>query len=170
MENKTKLIEAEKGKNKDGNIQTIEYNKNLKFNPNTEYENSDIQLTQALSDVTWYKDAENKQVYYDQAIVGAVIAYDSQKVNLVNNNDQSVLNLMKKGTDLYKEIKSQGGNSGNESFEKLEIGEIRQAGNSYFVWVSEKVQNSQDGSVTTEKIYEMEPDGETMKVVNSYEL
>ncbi len=170
VENKTKLIEAEKGKNKDGNIQTIEYNKNLKFNPNTEYENSDIQLTQALSDVTWYKDAENKQVYYDQAIVGAVIAYDSQKVNLVNNNDQSVLNLMKKGTDLYKEIKSQGGNSGNESFEKLEIGEIRQAGNSYFVWVSEKVQNSQDGSVTTEKIYEMEPDGETMKVVNSYEL
>lgn len=169
MENKTELIKAEMGKNKDGNIQTVEYNKDLKFDPNTEYENTDIQLTQTLSDVTWYKDAQNKQVYYDQALVGTIIAYDSQKVNLMNHNDRSVLNLMKKGTDLYKEVKKAGGNE-NITFEKLQIGEIRQAGNSYFVWVSEKIQNSQDGNGTTEKIYEIEPDGETMKVVNSYEL
>ena len=116
-----------------------------------------------------YKDAQNKQVYYDQAIVGAVIAYESQKVNLINHNDRSVLNLVKKGTDLYKDVKDEGG-KGNEVFKELQIGEIRQAGTSYFVWVSEKIQNSQDGNNTTEKIYEMEPDGETMKIVDSYEL
>lgn len=170
LEDKTSLIKEEMGKNKDGNIQSIEYNKNLKFDPDGQYENSDIRLTQSLADVTWYKDAENKQVYYDQAIVGAVIAYDSQKVNLLNNNDTTVLNLMKKGTDLYKEVKAEAGNGNSTAIETLQIGEIRQAGTSYFVWVSEKIKDSQNGSATDKKIYEMEAAGESMRIVNSYDL
>lgn len=169
VENKTQLIKAEMGKNKDENIKKIEYNKELTFDANTKYENPDIQLTQELADVTWYKDAENKQVYYDQAIVGAVIAYDSQRVNLMNHKDTSVLSLMKKGTDLYKDVKEQKGNA-DMTFEQLQIGEIRQAGNSYFVWVSEKTRSARDGGEDVEKIYEIEPDGKTMKVVNSYEI
>lgn len=169
LEDKTALIKEEMDKNKDGNIQAIEYNKELKFDPDGNYENSDLRLTQALSDVTWYKDAENKQVYYDQAIVGTVIAYDSQKVNLLNHNDPSVLNLMKTGTDLYKELKAEDGGD-NMSIETLQIGEIRQAGSSYFVWVSEEIKDSQNGNTTEKKIYELETAGESMKIVNSYQL
>ena len=173
LEDKTALIQAEMGKNKDGNIGAIEYNADLKFDPEKKYENQDLNLTQKLADVTWYKDAENKQVYYDQALVGAVIAYDSQKVNLINNNDTSVLNLMQEGTDLYKEVKQLGKKGMKETFKTLKIGEIRQAGSSYFVWVSEKVSDTQNGSKqnsTTKKIYELQPDNEIMKVVASYEI
>ncbi|MCQ4635601.1 zinc ribbon domain-containing protein [Anaerovorax odorimutans] len=173
LDDKTTLIQAEMGKNKDGNVETIEYDADLKFDPDKKYENQDLNLTQKLADVTWYKDAENKQVYYDQAIVGAIIAYDSQKVNLINNNDTSVLNLMQEGTDLYKEVKKLGKQGMKETFKTLRIGEIRQAGSSYFVWVSEKVTDNHGGSKEnskTKKIYEMQPDNETMKVVASYEI
>lgn len=169
MEDKTQLIKAEMGKNKDGNIQSIEYNADLKFDPEKKYENTDLNLTQNLADVTWYKNAANKQVYYDQAIVGTMIAYDSQKVNMINNNDASVLNLMKEDTDLYNEVKELGTKGMDETFDCLQIGEIRQAGSSYYVWVAEKTQNSLDGNSDTKKIYQMEPQGETMKIVASYE-
>lgn len=165
VQDKTELIEAEMGKNKDGNIARVEYNADLKFDPQKEYENTDINLTQELADVTWYKDASDKQVYYDQAIVGAIIAYDSQRMNLLNYGDKSVMNLVQKGTDLYKELKDSGKKSGNDSMKLLQIGEIRQAGPSYFVWVSEKI-----GGTQTKKIYEMTPEGEMMKLTASYEL
>lgn len=170
MEDKTSLIAAEMEKNKDGNIETIEYNADLKFDPGKKYENTDLNMTQNLADICWYKDAENKQVYFDQAIVGSVIAYDSQKVNLVNNNDKTVLNLVKEGTDFYKDVESLG-NKGNElTFKTLQIGEIRQAGSSYYVWVSEKTQDMQKGSQTVNRIYEMQPEGETMQIVASYSI
>lgn len=168
VEDKTGLIQAEMGKNKDGNIGSIEYNADLKFDPDKQYENADIALTQNLADVTWYKDAANKQVYYDQAIVGTVIAYGSQRVNMSNYNDSSVLNLMQQGTDLYKEVKNLGEKGVRETFKTLQIGEIRQAGSQYYVWVSEKVKNSESGMSTTARIYEMTPEGETMKMVASY--
>lgn len=165
IQDKTELIEAEMGKNKDGNIARVEYNGDLKFDPQKEYENTDINLTQELSDVTWYKDASDKQVYYDQAIVGAVIAYDSQRMNLLNYGDKSVMNLVPKGSELYKELKDSGKKDGKDSMKLLQIGEIRQAGPSYFVWVSEKI-----GGTQTKKIYEMTPEGEMMKLTASYEL
>ena len=156
------------GKNKDGNIAIIEYNADLKFDPEKEYENADIALTQNLADVTWYKDAANKQVYYDQAIVGTVIAYGSQRVNMANYKDASVLNLIQKNTDLYKEIKELGDRGLKETFKTLQIGEIRQAGSQYYVWVSEKVKSTETGTATTDRVYEMTPEGETMKMVASY--
>lgn len=165
VQDKTELIKAEMGKNKDGNIETVEYNADLKYDPQKDYENTDINLTQELADVTWYKDASDKQVYFDQAIVGAVIAYDSQRVNLVNYGDESVLNLVQKGTDLYKQLKDSAKKGGKESMKLLQIGEIRQAGSSYFVWVAEKI-----GGTKTKKIYQMTPEGEMMKLTASYEL
>lgn len=170
MDDKTSLIKEQMGKNKDGNIEEIKYNADLKFDPDKKYKDTDLLLTQNLADVTWYKDAENKQVYYDEAIVGTMIAYNSQKVNLINNNDTSVLNLMQKGTDLYKEVKKLGDKGRTESFKTLEIGEIRQAGSSFYVWISEKVKDSKNGTTTTKKIYELQPEDQTMKVVASYDI
>lgn len=169
VEDKTALIKAEMGKNKDGNIKEITYNADLRFDPEKKYENTDLNMTQNLADVTWYKDANNKQVYYDQAIVGAMIAYDSQKVNLINNHDKSVLNLMKKGTELYENVEKLSDQGATETFESLQIGEIRQAGSLYYIWVAEKVNNTVNGNSETKKIYEMEPEGETMKIVASYD-
>ncbi len=158
LENKTELIEAEKSKNKNGNIGSIVYNQDLAFDSEKKYENTDMNLTQDLTDVAWYRNADNKQVYYDQAIVGAMIAYDSQRVNLVNSNDTTVLNLMVEGTALYKEVAATAG-KGGMTFETLQLGEIRQSGSSYFIWTAEVINGK-----TESYIYEMQPEGETMKI------
>lgn len=162
VEDKTELIAAEKGKNKNGNIGSIVYNGDLAFDAEKKYENTDLNLTQDLTDVAWYRDADNKQVYYDQAIVGAMIAYDSQRVNLINNNDASVLNLMVEGTELYDEVQASA-NGESVNFETLQIGEIRQSGSSYFVWTAEIINGKTDSY-----IYEMQPAGETMKIKARY--
>lgn len=162
LKDKTELIAAEKGKNKNGNIGSIVYNGDLAFDVEKKYENTDLDLTQDLTDVTWYKDANNKQVYYDQAIVGAIIAYDSQRVNLINNNDVSVLDLIVDGTPLYSEVQA-GANGATVNFEELQIGEIRQSGSSYFVWTAETINGKTDTY-----IYEMQPEGETMKIKARY--
>lgn len=168
-EDKSGLIKAEMGKNKDGNIGEIQYNADLKFDPDKEYENKDINMTQSLADVTWYKSADNKQVYYDQAIVGTIIAFESQKMNLINYKDSSVLNLVKEDTDFYKTVKELKG-SDKAQLAVLQIGEIRQAGSSYFVWVSEEMGNEGASQNTEKKIYEMTPDGETMKLTACYDI
>lgn len=159
---KTELIAAEQGKNKDGNIASIVYNRDLAFEAGKKYENTDLNLAQDMGDVAWYKNADNKQVYYDQAIVGAMIAYDSQRVNMVNHGDTNVLNLMIEGTDLYNEISASAGGA-SMVFDKLEIGEIRQSGSVYYVWVSETVNGKSDAY-----IYEVQPVGETIKIKARY--
>lgn len=162
IEDKTELIAAEKSKNKNGNIGSIVYNQDLAFDSGKKYENTDLSLTQDLTDVAWYRNADNKQVYYDQAIVGAMIAYESQRVNLVNSNDTTVLNLMTEGTALYNEVAASAG-KGGMTFETLQLGEIRQSGSSYFIWTGEVVNGK-----TTAYIYEMQPVGETMMIKARY--
>ena len=163
LEDKTELIAAEKSKNKNGNIGSVVYNQDLAFDSEKKYENTDLNLTQDLTDVAWYKNADNRQVYYDQAIVGAMIAYDSQRVNLVNGNDTTVLNLMVEGTDLYNEVSATAG-KGGMTFEMLQLGEIRQSGSSYFIWTAETINGK-----TESYIYEMQPAGETMKIKARHE-
>ena len=87
---------------------------------------------------------------------------------MANYKDASVLNLIQKNTDLYKEIKELGDRGLKETFKTLQIGEIRQAGSQYYVWVSEKVKSTETGTATTDRVYEMTPEGETMKMVASY--
>lgn len=163
LEDKTELIAAEKSKNKNGNIASVVYNQDLAFDSGKKYENTDLNLTQDLTDVAWYKNADNRQVYYDQAIVGAMIAYDSQRVNLVNSNDPTVLNLMVEGTELYNEVSASAG-KGGMTFELLQLGEIRQSGSSYFIWTAETINGE-----TESYIYEMQPAGETMKIKARHE-
>ncbi|MBP3385006.1 MAG: zinc-ribbon domain-containing protein [Firmicutes bacterium] len=163
LEDKTELIAAEKSKNKNGNIASVVYNQDLAFDSGKKYENTDLNLTQDLTDVAWYKNADNRQVYYDQAIVGTMIAYDSQRVNLVNSNDPTVLNLMVEGTELYNEVSASAG-KGGMTFELLQLGEIRQSGSSYFIWTAETI-----GGETESYIYEMQPAGETMKIKARHE-
>ena len=53
----------------------------------------------------------------------------------------------------------------NGEFTKLEIGEIRQAGSNYYVWVRETF-----GGTTKEKVYSMYPERKyVMKMAACYE-
>jgi hypothetical protein len=169
-EDKTEFIKLESNKNKGGNIKSITYDANLKLDPDKKYKDSELSLTQELSDIAWYKNAANKQVYYDQAIVGAIIAYNSQKVNMINYNDSSVLNLIKEGTALHNKVSKMGKAGSTVTFTSLKIGQIRQAAGSFYLWVSEETKDSSNGNSTTEKVYELQADGKTMKIVGESKI
>lgn len=167
---KTEMIQGQMNKNKNNNIQSIKYNASLAFDAEKTYEEGELELTQNLTDLLWYKDAENRQVYYDEAIIGAIIAFESQKMDFLNDKDTSVFSLIKKDSKLYEDLEKAGDSSTEkQTFQTLEIGEIREAGSAFYVWVSEDIEGTEADSAK-EKVYMMEPDGQVMKVAACYDI
>ena len=166
MEDKTELINAQIGKNKDGNIESIVYSDDLVHDPDAEGNISDLVLSTPMTVVEWGRDDKNYPVYYDEQVVGQIIAFESNKVNLMNDGDEKALKMIKTETPLYNETAALKGTSMDGDFKKLEIGEIRQAGTNYYVWVRETV-----GDNTVKKVYSMYPEKEfVMKMTACYEI
>lgn len=164
MEDKTDLINAQIGKNKNGNIGSIVYNAELAYDQSTDGEISDLVLSTPMTVVEWGRDKNNYPVYYDEQVVGQIIAYESNKVELMNNGDEKVLEMLDPERALYSETAALKGKKMSGEFKKLEIGEIRQAGTNYYVWVRETI-----GDTTTEKVYSMYPEKKfVMKMTACY--
>lgn len=166
MEDKTELINAQIGNNKDGNIESIVYSADLAHDPDAEGNISDLVLSTPMTVVEWGRDDKNYPVYYDEQVVGQIIAFESNKVNLMNDGDEKALKMIKTETPLYNETAALKGTSMDGDFKKLEIGEIRQAGTNYYVWVRETI-----GDNTVKKVYSMYPEKEfVMKLTACYEI
>ena len=100
-----------------------------------------------MTQVEWGRDEDNYPVYYDEQVVGEIIAFESKLVNLRNKGDEAVLKMIDSDSNLYGEIAQLKNNKLDGKFQKLEIGEIRQAGSNYYVWVQETI-----GDTSTEKV------------------
>lgn len=164
MEDKTELINAQIGKNKNGNIDSIVYSADLVYDQSTDGQVSDLVLSTPMTVVEWGRDDKNYPVYFDEQVVGQIIAFESNKVELMNNGDEKVLNMLDPEMPLYGETAALKGTPMKGEFKKLEIGEIRQAGTNYYVWVRETI-----GDTTTEKVYSMYPEKKfVMKMAACY--
>ena len=164
MEDKTELINAQIDKNKNGNIKSIVYNADLAYDQETDGKISDLVLSTPMTVVEWGRDEKNYPVYFDEQVVGQIIAYESNKVEWMNNGDKTIFEMIDKDTSLYKDVKKLKGKKLDGEFSKLEIGEIRQAGSNYYVWVRETI-----GDNTTEKVYSMYPEKQfVMKMAACY--
>lgn len=166
MEDKTDLINAQKDRNADNNIQSIVYSADLGYDQERESDISDLVLSQPMTQVEWGRDDDNYPVYYDEEVVGEIIAFESQKYNLMKNGDEEVLSLIDTESDLYSETAALANQGTDGDFSKLEIGEIRHAGSYYYVWVRETI-----GDTTTEKVYSMYPEKKfVLKMSACYEV
>lgn len=164
-EDKTDLINSQKDKNVDGNIKTIVYSAELGYDQERDSKVSDLVLSQPMTQVEWGRDEDNYPVYYDEQVIGEIISFESNKVNLMNKGDETVLSMINSESSLYDETAALKNKSSGD-FEKLEIGEIRQAGSTYYVWVRETI-----GNTTTEKVYSMFPEKQfVMKMTACYEI
>ena len=104
-------------------------------------------------------------MYYDEQVVGHIIAFESNRVNLRNLGDETVLGMINKDSELYKDTAALKNKKMDGEFTRLEIGEIRQAGSNYYVWVRETI-----GDTTKEKVYSMYPEKQfVMKMAACYE-
>lgn len=166
MEDKTDLITAQKSKNKDGNIKSIEYSADLAYDQNKNSGISDLVLSQPMTLVEWGRDKENYPIYYDEQVVGKIIAFESQKINLMNNGDEKALSNIDAKSDFYSQAAALKNQKAAGEFTKLEIGEIRQAGSNYYVWVRETI-----GGTSAEKVYSMYPEKKfVLKIAACYEF
>lgn len=166
MEDKTDLITAQRDRNRNGNIKEIVYNSQLRYDQDRDSEISDLVLSQPMTQVEWGRDEDNYPVYYDEEVVGEIIAFESNKAELMNNGRERVLNMIDEDSNLYSETAALRNQPMNGDFERLEIGEIRQAGSNYYVWVRETI-----GGTSTDKVYSMYPEREfVMKMAACYEV
>ncbi len=164
-EDKTDLINQSSDRNINKNIKEIVYNADLNYDEERDGQVSDLVLSQPMTVVEWGRDSENYPVYYDTEVVGEIIEFEARKYDLMNSGDESVLGMIDESTKLYKQT-SKLKNKKSGDFTRLEIGEIRQAGSNYYVWVKEVI-----GDKETELVYSMYPEKQfTMKMAARYKV
>lgn len=172
MADKNALVSSQLGYNI--NIEEIRANEALAYKPGKDYGNAGINSSKPITNNVWQTPENAEPVYYDQAVVGTVIAFDSQWIDYVNNGSKGVLDLLKKDSEAYRKAASftKVGKI-EETFKLLEIGEIRQGSNGFYVWAHEEIQITEKGKTTNQKynwIYYLEPIDGKMRIVNYFKF
>ena len=81
-------------------------------------------------------------------------------LNLINDNDQKICNIVVANSNISQELKKEVDSKAKiTSFETLEIGDIKVAGNAYYVWVIETI----DGK-STQNVYEIKEADQKLQV------
>lgn len=160
VEDKSGLIQLEIDNNYKNNIANIKYNKSAKYDSNKSYSIANLKDAKEIQTNVWYQDEDGTTYYYDQEIVGAIIAFESQKVALINDNDQKIYDIVVAGSNISQELKKEvDSKSKITNFETLEIGDIKVAGNAYYVWVIETID-----AKSTPKVYEIKETDNKLQV------
>lgn len=126
------------------NIQEIRNNENLKYNADENYKEEDVLISTPVADEVW-KEIEGKSYYYNEAIIKALVQFNSKWIDYVNNNDKAVLSLVEKDSKAYKNAATFNREGILEEFLLFEIGEIRRGKNGYYAWTHERIKVIEDG-------------------------
>ncbi len=168
MADKTALIATQLDKNK--NIESITANPQLSYVAGTDYGVADINNSRPIENNIWYQNEDGTTVYYDREIVGTLIAFNSQWVDYVNGVSKEAVALTKEGSQAY--INATGFSKigkVTEKFISMEIGDIRQGENGFYLWAAEEIEMTENAASSTANyrwIYCFEPVGKEMKIVN----
>lgn len=169
---KTQLIAEELVYNT--NIKAITADDSLAYAENIDYGDENINNSKLIENNIWYQDENGNTVYYDKEIVKTIIQFDSAWIDYVNKKDDTVLGFTKEGSPAYTKTKNFL-NAGKitESFDTLKIGEIRQGGNGFYIWVYEAITKNENGKVKQVNynyVYYLEPVAKQMKIVSYKKL
>lgn len=168
MTDKTALIQTQIGKNK--NIKSITANDALTYKSGANYGIEDLNDSKPIENNLWYTKEDGTPVYYDQEVVGALIAFNSQWVDYVNEGDKAALDLTKEGSDAYNQaVNFSKAGKVKEEFVSVQIGEIRQGQNGFYLWAAEEIKLTENGETKTANykwVYCMEPVGKEMKITD----
>lgn len=167
---KAALVQSQLSVNE--NIKTVRANTALAYLSGTDYRVSDINGSKPIENNIWTNGTGGAVRYYDQEIVSTLIEFDSLWNRYVNGGGDQVLALTKEGSKAYNNVSSYSKvGKVQQEFTLLEIGEIRKGSNGFYVWAYEEIKEV-GGTTTTYKkyhwIYQLEPVGDEMKIVNYY--
>lgn len=165
VEDKTGLIQLQIDKNYKDGIATIKYNADAAYDENKDYaKDTGLNDAKDIQSNLWYTDDSGNSHYYDEELVGAVIAFESQRLALINDADNKVMSMVEKSSSIEDQLKEEAGSDKDIDFSQLEIGDIKVAGNSYFVWVNETIDGKQ-----SQKIYEFREKDKSLVVRAAYD-
>ena len=150
-EDKTELIKNKLANNYKAAIEQFEYNAQLEYQEGSTYGLENLVEAKDIQQNMWYKGADGEARYYDEEIIGTIIAFESQKNEYYSTGDKKVLTMITPDSHLYEILLAENNNSVEEKVSLLEIGDIKVAGNSYYVWVAEH-----GSGETINKIYQIE--------------
>ncbi len=107
-------------------------------------------------------------------VCGVLIAYNSSWIDYVNGVDQACLDYLKADGSAYRSaVNFDRVGQIKERFVQLEIGEIRQYGDSFFVFDRETIEVSQEdksANSISSMVYELVPVGGELKIKDYYTL
>ena len=150
IEDKDKLVEGQVDKNYKNQINEIKYDESLTYDSDATYDLVDLKDAKDIQTILWYKNQNGTPYYYDEELTGAIIEYISMRTAWVNLGDKAVLSILKSNTQEYKTVSAMETGKSEKTLDQLCIGDIKVAGNSYYVWVSETLDDK-----TTKHVYEI---------------
>lgn len=156
------------------NIKSITADDSLVYTENMDYGDKNINNSKPIENNIWYEEENGNTVYYDKELVKTIIQFDSAWIDYVNKKDQTVLGFTKEGSSAYTKTKNFSNTRKiTEEFDSLKIGEIRQGGNGFYLWVDEAITINEKGKTKTANyhyIYYLEPVEKQMKIVSYKKL
>lgn len=167
---KTILIKAVAEAN--NNIETIRANDALTLANGQTDEVKELDKTTPINNNIWIETEQDGVKYYDQEIVSTLISFDSRWIDYVNQSDKAVLDLLKAGSRAYQRVSTYSKvGKVEQNFVLLEIGEIRQGDQGFYVWTYEEIEEMQGGKKTLKQyhwIYYLEPVEGEIKIADYY--
>lgn len=139
------------------NIKEVSMNPSLVYVSGKEYGNVDINKSLPVIENT------------DQ-VISAIVEYDSKWIDYVNDQDKSVLDLTSPGSPAEKNtLNFTKAGKIKETFNSLEIGEVRKGTKGYYIWVREEIEILENNINTTKIynwVYQITPVENQMKIVD----
>ena len=141
------------------NIKEISMNPDLVYVSGKDYGTADINKSLPALEST------------DQ-VIDTIVEYDSKWIDYVNSGDKGVLALTAPGSQAEKNAQTftKAGKI-KETFNSLEIGEVRKGTKGYYIWVREEIEILENNVNTTKVynwIYQLTPVENQMKIVNYF--
>ena len=172
MADKAALVATQLGNNV--NIQQVKANDTIAYQEGKDYGLADINQSKPIANNVWMTPQGADPVYYDRSIVGTIIAFDSQWIDYVSGSSKSILDLLKKDSKAYvNTVGYPKVGKVQETFKLLEIGEIRQGSQGFYVWAHEEIRLTEKGNTTDRRynwIYYLEPADGKMNIVNYFQF
>ncbi len=141
------------------NIKEVSMNPDLIYVSGKDYGTADINQSLPVIEST------------DQ-VMNTIVEYDSKWIDFVNNGDKGVLDLTASGSPAEKNaLNFTKAGEIKETFNFLEMGEVRKGSKGYYIWVREEIEILENNLTTTKVynwIYLVTPVENQMKIVNYF--
>lgn len=151
------------------NIKKISINDTLVYDEKKDYGIEDIKKSVPISQNVWYQDKEGKDVCYDSEIMKTVIRFDSLWIDYLNLKNKDILKLTKENSKAYNDVNTYSKRGKiSETFNSLELGEMRKGEKGYYIWVHENYDVTEKGETSKtnyDYVYYLEPVGQELKIV-----